>query len=140
MANKQTAFRLSQSTLSYIDEIASATGLSKTDSLEKIISEHKTYSDTEVSKIADAVLAKFDDRYKNLFTRLRLSTNYSDKNIQIILELLNTLVIALDIQNSFTTRVLKSPVFESCEKEVNRKITEYKQAIDDKKEKSQENK
>lgn len=132
MANKQTAFRLTDTALEYLENYADENNLNRTESLEKIIREHKEQSKETLSVIADEVVNRIDDEYKNLFTRLRLSSNFTDRNVQIILEILNTLMVNLDIKHAFPTHSAKSAPFERCENVVKERISNFKQHRDDK--------
>lgn len=134
MAKKQMNYRLTDTAINYIDSIADINNLSKTDALELIIREHQKQSADELDKISDAVVKKIEDKYKNFYTRLRLSTNYTDRNVQIALEVLNTLLVGLSLdKNAITTKNGKSKTLIQCEQEVTRRIAEYKQYNDNKK-------
>ena len=134
MAKKQTAYRLTDTAIDYIDIIADKNNLSKTDALELIIREHQKQSSDELEKISEAVIDKFQSKYKNFMTRLRLSTNYTDRNVQIALEVLNTMLIGLSLdKNAITTKNGKCQTLIQCENEITRKIAEYKQYNDNKK-------
>ena len=134
MAKKQTAYRLTDTAIDYIDIIADKNNLSKTDALELIIREHQKQSSDELEKISEAVIDKFESKYKNFMTRLRLSTNYTDRNVQIALEVLNTMLIGLSLdKNAITTKNGKCQTLIQCENEIIRKIAEYKQYNDNKK-------
>lgn len=134
MAKKQMNYRLTESAISYIETVADNNNLSKTDALELIIREHQKQSDDELEKISSAVVDKIENKYKNFYTRLRLSTNYTDRNVQIALEVLNTILVGLSLdKNAITTKNGKSQTLIQCEQEVTRKIAEYKQYNDNKK-------
>lgn len=130
MATKQKAFRLSDTAINYLEEFGEKNNLNQTESLERIIREHKSQSESEIDLIANKVIEKFDDKYKNLFTRLRLATNYTEKNAQVILEVLNSLIINMDYDDAYTSTLFKSKILEESEKEVKRRIAEYKQIND----------
>ena len=134
MGTRQKAFRLSDTAINYLEEFGEKNNLNQTESLERIIREHKSQSDSEIDLITDKIIQKFDDKYKKLFTRLRLATNYTEKNVQVIIEILNRLIINMDYDDTYTSTLFKSKILEECEKEVKRRIAEYKQINDNHKE------
>ena len=127
----KVTFRMTDTAIEYIDKHAEKHGLTKTDSIEKIIREHKNQSQSEIDIIANSVIDKFEEKYSNFFTRLRLATNFTDKNTQILLEMMNSLCFSLDAKLMISS-VLKTPVFEGAEEEITQKIAKYKQIKDNK--------
>ncbi len=122
--------RLSENIYNYIGEQAKKNQTSRTAMIERIITEHQAQSDDELEKIADKVLDKFDEKYKNFFTRLRLATNYSEKNIQIALEMLNSLTVAQQQDLYFNTKETPAPSFLEATEFVTERIANYKQRKD----------
>jgi hypothetical protein len=132
MAKSAKTYRLTNTAIEYLNEFADKNNLNLTEALERILREHKCNSDKEIDILSNALLAKFDDKYKNMFTRIRLGSNTADVNSQIILEILNTMLITQSVNTAFTSKIVKSPVWEDCDIEVKRRIAEYKQIKDNK--------
>lgn len=101
------------------------------DSLEFIIREYLSLSS---QGLANQIVEKLDGHYKNTFTRIRLAANAADRNSQIMLEILNTILLTysdtIDMYRPMQT--IESPVMQEAQKEVKRKIAYYKQLKDSK--------
>ena len=98
---------------------------SQTAALEQIIAEHKHGAKSvEISKqIANEV----EEKLKDTLTAIRLSSRFSDKNIQIALELLNTLLVHKGIENVCLTDEMPSGAYEQSKKKVEEKIKHYRE-------------
>ncbi len=127
MNKKNKTYRLSESTISYIEAVAKENNLSRTAAFERIVKEHQTLCTEQSEYIANSVVKKIEDKYENMFTRMRLATTMSDRNILIILEILNTLLIHGKITTAFTSNMTKASVWAECEKVVKEQIAHYKQ-------------
>jgi len=130
MAKGEKHFRLSPDVLDYLNEKSTEWHCTQTEVFERIVREHKTSTVDEAEYISEAVINKFEDKYKNLFTRLRLATDYTDKNVQTTLEILNSMLFFFNINTAVTSHRNKTQVWIDCENEVKRKIAEYKQYND----------
>jgi hypothetical protein len=131
-------YRLTQTAVDYITSFSDAENLSATDALERIIREHKAAGKEQTSMMAKSIVKEFDEHYKNLFTRLRLASSQADFNVQVALEILNTLTVTQDASVAYTSRLGKGKAWEAGEAEVKRRIAEYKQHKDNKPKKSDE--
>lgn len=131
---KQTAFWLSDEAIQYLDNFKTEQGLpSRKAALEKIILTHKNQP-AQTDQLAHTVVQALEDKYKNMFTRIRLGTNTADINSQVIIEILNSMLISLNIgDKSYMTRTLKSDTVARSEQEIKDKIAYYKQLNDEKK-------
>ncbi len=130
MNSKAVTYRLSENAISYISKYADENHLTNTKAIEEIISFHQNQSTTELDKIADQLLNRFEEKYKNWFTRMRLATNYSEKNIQIVIELLNSLIISSGVDKAYLTDEFKSLTLKEAEELVQKRIADYKQLHD----------
>lgn len=132
MSKTSKTYRLSENTLIYIDTFAKDNGISNTAALEKIIKEHEKFYNGQGDQIAELVVKKIENKYTNMFTRMRLATTMSDRNTQVILEILNTLLIHSKITTAYTSAMTKSNVWIECEETVKEMIARYKQMKDHK--------
>ena len=133
---KLISFKLSETILDYLDEYAKENSLNRTTALENIIMENKKSQEEYNEKLTKLIVEKMDEKYKNLFTHLRLSTNFSDRNVQIMMEMLNSIIVGLDLKYPFTSRLSKSKIWEESERFVGEKIAGYKQIKDNKQNKN----
>lgn len=100
--------------------------------LDRIIQEHQELSCGRDEKLAELVVQMFSQKYENLFTRLRLATNATDFNTQLVIEVLNSLLLNLDINQPYQSSKVKSDVIKSSEAEIKARIAHMKQIKDNK--------
>lgn len=130
MNKSSKTYRLSENSLSYLEKVAKEFGLTNTAALEKIIRDHESMYRDQGKQIATQVVNQIEEKYANMFTRIRLATTMSDRNIEIILELLNTIIISQKITTAYTSEMAKSFVWQECEEVVKERIARYKQKRD----------
>lgn len=136
MSKDSKTFRLSNNDIEYIKNVAQTNKIDNTKALEKIISEHRQQNDNrQLSRmIATDLLAAFDEKYNKTFTRIRLAASGADQSALILLEMMNTLLVATEHNKvAYTSRIAKSEVWTQCETVVKDRIAHYKQKTDSKK-------
>lgn len=136
MSKDSKTFRLSNEDIEYIKSIALTNKIDNTKALEKIISDHRQQNDSrQLSRmIATDLLAAFDEKYNKTLTRIRLAASGADKSSLILLEMMNTLLVATEHNKvAYTSRIAKSEVWVQCEEVVKQRIADYKQKTDHKK-------
>lgn len=133
---KQMGLRLQQSTIDYIISYQQQHNLSSmTMAVENIFAEHRAANMSQNEDIANRVIEKFESKYGNALTRIRLGTNAADVNIQILMEIINSFAInnTFDIGEFVPISTMKAPVLEQAEHTTKSKIAYYKQLKDNKK-------
>lgn len=130
MTKAAKTYRLSESSLAYLESYAEEMHLTNTAALERILSEHKATRAEQGDLIAAQVVKQIEDKYANMFTRMRLATTMTDRNLEVVLEILNTILITSKINNAYTSNMAKSEVWEECETVVKNRIAKYKQRKD----------
>ena len=136
MSKEAKTYRLSKLDIDYIDNMAKLYNIDNTKALEKIISEHRNFTNNnELSdKVAFAVINAFEKKYENTITRIRLASTGAERSTLVLLEMLNSLLVATENNNNaYTSKIAKSDVWKECEKLVGQRINEYKQKNDSKK-------
>ena len=136
MSKEAKTYRLSKLDIDYIDNMAKLYNIDNTKALEKIISEHRNFTNNnELSdKVAFAVINAFEKKYENTITRIRLASTGAERSTLVLLEMLNSLLVATENNNNaYTSKIAKSDVRKECEKLVGQRINEYKQKNDNKK-------
>ncbi len=133
MKDKQTAFRLSEKAISYLDSLATERNATRTLVLEQILMEHQNMSVDNTDIIVDRIVSKLNEKYKNLFTRLRLGTGYTEQNVQVLIEMMNSLFIEKCFTESYTTDIATSPILIASRDCVKNRIAHFKQKKDNKK-------
>ena len=120
---------LSEDVIEYLESI-SGSGISKT--IELIVRQHKDMNGEQMKVLADMILNMFEERYKNMFTRIRLASNSSDINSQIILEILNSIILNSEIEQYYSTDIYESDIIKDSKKSVKDRIARLKQIKDNK--------
>lgn len=118
MANKiSRSYTLTENTYNYLlDELNENNHKSISETLENIITEYKELK----SKVE-----KQEDLINHSMTRIRLASNSSEKNTQIIIELLNSIIMHLDVI-PYPTNIAKSNLLTIAEDDVSEKIKKYR--------------
>ncbi|MEC2297177.1 hypothetical protein ACTHP5_20090 [Bacillus subtilis] len=125
MAIVKDTIRVDENTLLKIDQLKRELHLSSRGKvIDYLVSNYNQISVEE--KIAKRIYEMF---HKD-FTRIRLGTNNSDRNSQIIIELLNTLMVKENIPRCLSTDEHKSPAVQDAQGFVKKRIEGYKQRKD----------
>ena len=136
MSREAKTYRLSKLDIDCIDNMAKLYNIDNTKALEMIISEHRNFTNNDElsDKVALAVINAFEKKYKNIITRIRLASTGAERSTLVLLEMLNSLLVATENNNNaYTSKIAKSNVWKECEKLVEQRIDEYKQKKDNKK-------
>lgn len=126
---KQIGIRLNQRDIDYLTECKEKNNLSSaTQALELIIREHRAQQLNQNETIANLVIEKFDSKYGNALTRIRMASNTADKNIQIIMEILNSIFYNNPNDIKFVpTDIITSQLIKDATERVGKRIAYYKQ-------------
>lgn len=130
------SIRLKQPTIDYVISYQEERNLNSiTAAVEMIINEHKAANMNTNEDIANRIIEKFENKYGNALTRIRLASNAADVNIQILMEIINSFAInnTFDIGEFVSIASMKAPVLEEAEQTTKSKIAYYKQLKDNKK-------
>lgn len=120
---------LSEDVIEYLESI-NGSGISKT--IELIVRQHKDMNGEQMKVLANMILNMFEEKYKNMFTRIRLASNSSDINSQIILEILNSIILNSEIEQYYSTDIYESDIIKDSKKSVKDRIARLKQIKDNK--------
>lgn len=130
--NKVTRqYRLSPEIVKRLEAEAFVSGKSMTNILEEALLLYFD-KDRQFEEMADKFLERFDDKYKNFMTRVRLASRSADVNSQIQLELWNMSML----QKKFTkddfvmSEDMESPVMRKAKEGVKERIERFKLAKD----------
>lgn len=121
-------YDLMNSHIKIIHEVMEEEGFRfEVDALRFIIVNYKKNKDA-----AEEVVKAFDEKYKDLFTRLRLATRTSEQNSIVLLDAINTLLF--EFQNAKMLMPAEEgtihPVVSSSKANLKEKINSYKQRKD----------
>ncbi|MDD7511960.1 MAG: ribbon-helix-helix protein, CopG family [Peptostreptococcaceae bacterium] len=130
MSNKKLVpFRLSEELDKKIKKEAEAKGISKTAIIEEALDLY--FKELDEERLANILLDKIDEKYGK---KLNLKLRAMDINIEVILELLNSLAHSLKDKNAINDFIsiddLESPIVSQAKLAVNKKIANQKQRKD----------
>lgn len=141
MARIRKQMSIDKETEEYILEYQRLKGYSHPgEAVEMIVKKHKEENiGSQVAEgialiTANAVLKEL----KPLFDVLRIRTGYADKQTKVMLEVLNSMIIAMRLNDSpaVTTDILESGILNGSTKHVTDQIEHFKQVKDAKKPKA----
>lgn len=128
---KRYNITLEDETITFLDKIKKVKKFtSRSQAIDYIVS---NYQNLENNEFADLVAKKIAAEYENLFTRMRLGINTADRNSQVILEILNSIVFSLGVDKAFDTEVMQTDVVRDSKQIVKDRIARYKELKDNKK-------
>ncbi len=134
MSNKvRKNVTLYESNINYVNKIKIEKGFkSQSQALDYIVSEHKKINDSKSDVFVDKIIKGLKDEYENTFTRIRLGVNNADRNSQIMIEILNSMLVNLGIEQAYDTEILEADVLKESREIIKKRIARYKQIKDNK--------
>lgn len=120
---------LNQETIEYIESYNKIHGINSISSgIDKIIMEHKLNGEDTT----DLLVAAFEKKYGDVFSKMKRGINSTDGNIQVAIELLNTLIITLEATKYYPSLLYESPPLKEARDTVSKKAAYGKQVADSK--------
>lgn len=117
----------------YIEQIKNERKLSSlSEALDCIIKEHMSNELDTADIIAEKIIMKIEEKYSNVITRCRLGINGADRNSQVMLEMLNSIILNTGMEKSYNTDVIESDILRESRQVVKDRISMYKQIKDNK--------
>lgn len=90
----------------------------------------------ERASFAEEIVSAFNDINSEWMSRVKWATQETDKNMQIVLDIINTMVFKMGIEFCIGIDDAKSTAIAEAEEKLKRKIEKNKQRKDNKKRKS----
>ena len=133
MNKEKKELTLYKDNIEYVKKIKAEQGLrSLSAAVDYIIMQHKKMTDEQTDIVAEKLLTKIEEKYKNMFTGLRLGVTTADKNSQVMLEILNSIILNLSMDKMYDTDILESNIVKESKDTVKNRIEKYKQLKDNK--------
>lgn len=133
MNKEKKELTLYKENIEYIKKVKSEQGLrSMSAAVDYIIMQHRKMTDEQTDIVAEKLLTKIEEKYKNVFTRIRLGVATADKNSQVMLEILNSIILNLSMDKMYDTDILESNIVKESKDTVKNRIEKYKQLKDNK--------
>ncbi|WP_022795074.1 hypothetical protein [Marinococcus halotolerans] len=134
MMTKQLRIRLSNEADEYLQELQEKRNIdSQSKTINEIILEHKHQNMVEeqtgyyTSMMTDQINQKIEKEMNKHFKRIQLGVNNTDRNSQVLLELMNGFMINNDVTHIMTTSDYESPTLATAKEEVNERIAHLQQ-------------
>ena len=134
MKNRKSMY-LQDEDVKFIEQLIEDKNLSTfTAGVEYIIREYKDYIylNNLYDSLAQTINDEFDRRHKNDLLRIRLGSSTADRNVQVLIEMLNTLLVHENVVNYFDTNIVTSPAYEKGQETVKKRIEHFKEMKDNK--------
>ncbi|MBU3106156.1 hypothetical protein [Clostridium gasigenes] len=123
MARIKKDYMMSANNIEYIEEFKKENNLKySSESLDLIIREHRKNSDTSTEAVIKIIGDRISENLKSELLGIKRASNASDKNSQIILEMLNGLFIKSGFTLLATTEIEKAVALDNATKLVEKRI------------------
>lgn len=135
----QKVYNLEQKDIDILQEVMQEYGYkTQVQAVRHVIQSYKEMQDEEVQsrRVAEQILNVFSEVYKDYWKRLYSSVRATDKNVSVMLDALNTMLIEKDYGACVFTDTFPSPVISDSQEHLKKKIGKKKQEIDRKKRKN----
>ena len=117
-------FTISNEANEYIKQVRSERKIrSESEALEHIVKDHKEKSDTTTELMIKIIASEVAKELKGELTKIIKGINSSDKNTQIVIEMLNGLFIKNSVGEILVSSVVKSEGLEMAEEAVRKRIS-----------------
>ncbi|WP_057915861.1 hypothetical protein [Peribacillus muralis] len=116
--------------LDYIEEIKEEQNLSfNGDAVSFLVADHQRLKKEQwsLNYVAEVVSKNLHETLKEELTRIRLGTNNTDRNTQIIMEVLNGMMINDNVENIMTTDQLESDGLKTAKDTIQERIENKRQ-------------
>ncbi|MEG0237836.1 hypothetical protein [Cetobacterium sp.] len=124
MARNKKMFVISDENLGYLKQVKESKNLKyDSEALELIIREHKENSDLTRDAVIEIISENIANKIDIKLSKILKASNHSDKNSQILIELLNGMFFKNEYKAIVTTSEDKCMGLIMAEKEVNDRIT-----------------
>lgn len=102
--------------------------LSVSQAIDNIVAEHKNMGVNDLQ--TDKFIKAFDEKYGNLFNAMKRSVSATDINVQVIIEILNSLVTNLEVEQFYDSKDAANSIIIESKFEVRKNIAHTKQQKD----------
>lgn len=123
MVREKKMFVVSKKNLNYIEEVKEKNHLKyNSEALELIIREHRNNSNITTEVMINLIGEKLSEKLKAELLGIKKASNESDKNTQIIIELLNGLFVKSGYKLLATTGDIKCKAIDNATEFVEKRI------------------
>lgn len=122
--------RLSEQTIQYIDAFAEQegfTGARKNVVVEQIIKEHQDMKSKETSFITQEVASTVQKEMRQVLNKILLGTNNTDRNTQVLIELVNGMMVNENVSDIVTTDDMEAQPVRTAKACVHERIKHMQQ-------------
>ena len=123
-------FRLSSEAVELLETISSENRMTQTEFIERLILSYNPQLDKEASNTAELLVGKLNAEYGDALEKLKTSVKLTDRNVEVILDMLNSIVTGLGISTYSSVASAPSAVYQSSKEEMKKRIGYQKQKAD----------
>ncbi|SFM47572.1 hypothetical protein [Salibacterium qingdaonense] len=126
--NPAIRLRLTKESRAYIERYAEENNIVYNNrTINKIIEEHKQMKEEQTSSLASSISQEVSNQINKEIRRIRLGTNNTDRNTQILLELLNGMFVNQSIDDIVTTADMETNAYRTATQHVQKRIEHQQQ-------------
>lgn len=123
MKRQEKHYRLSNASIEHIENIKTKHSCrSNSEALELIIREHEKNLNIPMENMIEILGDRVAEKIKASILVLKRVSNNSDRNIKVLLELMNGLFIAEDLPDIFPSKEKEHEAYITAKKEVDKRI------------------
>lgn len=137
MKRIDTRLKLAEDTATYVKEQQEAKGLSSlTKTIEQLLQEHQNQEERRAeqaywtSMMIETMQEKVQEELQWHFKQLQVGVNRTDRNSQMLLELMNGLMVSSNISDIMPTSEFTSKPYQTAKEEVNDRMALQKMRED----------
>lgn len=123
-------FRLSNEAIETLEKVSKENHLTQTEFIERLILSFNPDLDIEASNTADLTLKRIEAEYGETLEKLKTSMKLTDMNVQVVLDMLNSIAIGLGISTFSSVTSAPSAVYQGSKEELKKRISYQKQKSD----------
>lgn len=138
-------FYLDESSIRVIDDYRYEHHLSsQSKAVDAILADYEVLREKELQRLADpaaqpmaddralaqAIVDELSERFSGQLTRIENHGKFTDRNVQVMIEIFNSILTAGDYPTAVGTSYSKHPVVQEAEREVKRQLSTRKQKVD----------
>ena len=123
-------FRLSSEAIETLEKVSKENHLTQTEFIERLILSFNPDLDKDASNTADLTLKRIEAEYGETLEKMKTSMKLTDMNVQVALDMLNSLAVGLGISTFSSVASAPSGIYQGSKDELKKRISYQKQKSD----------
>lgn len=130
MSKVAKQFRLEEELVKEISSYAVSNNITETKAVIDAWNYFYNDSNDKTEKLVSMIIDRLDKNFGNILRNIRFGVRDAEENVQVLIEILNTLMMCEDIKKVVPTSYVESPVVIGAKQEVEKRIEAAKQRKD----------